>query len=95
MKKHSVVVLAFVLIILFSGPVMVKDSLASSTSDDIQWIAECMRDKRNQGQSAEVVRKYCECMVSKMDDDETQSVTEWEKFHPQERKTCDKKAGWN
>jgi hypothetical protein len=78
MKKHSAVVMAFALVILFSGPAMVKDSLASSTSDDIQWIARCMSDNRNQGQSAEVIRKYCECMVSKMDDDETQSVTEWE-----------------
>ncbi|MRR18297.1 MAG: hypothetical protein EG826_17790 [Deltaproteobacteria bacterium] len=74
---------------------MVKDGAASPTSDDIQWIAECMNDNKNQGQSIEVVRKYCECMVSKMDDDETQSVTEWEKFHPQEKKACDRKARWN
>ncbi|MEE9911052.1 MAG: hypothetical protein K4571_04940 [Deltaproteobacteria bacterium] len=73
---------------------MVTDSMASSDSDDIKWIARCMNDNKDQGQSPEVIRKYCECMVSKMDDDETQSVTAWEKTHPQERKACDKKAGW-
>lgn len=95
MKKHSVVVMVFALIVFFSGLTMVSDALASSDSDDIKWIARCMNDNKDQGQSPEVIRKYCECMVSKMDDDETQSVTQWEKTHPQERKACDRKAGWN
>ena len=33
--------------------------------DDIKWIAKCMDDNKNEGQTVEVVRKYCECMVSK------------------------------
>ena len=30
----------------------------------------------------------------KMDTNETQSVTQWEKSHPKERKECDEKSGW-
>jgi hypothetical protein len=40
------------------------------------------------------VRIYCECMVDKMEDSETQTVTRWEKTHVAERKACDKEAGW-
>jgi hypothetical protein len=40
------------------------------------------------------VLKYCTCMNNKMSDDETQSITQWEKSHPTERAACDKKAGW-
>jgi len=61
---------------------------------DIKWIATCIDDNKDEGQSAEVVRKYCECMNSKMDNDETQTITQWEKYHPQERELCSKQAGW-
>ena len=42
----------------------------------------------------EVVLKYCTCMNNKMSDNETQSITQWEKTHVAERKACDKEAGW-
>ena len=41
-----------------------------------------------------VVLKYCTCMNNKMDNNETQSITQWEKTHVAERKACDKEAGW-
>ena len=41
-----------------------------------------------------VVLKYCTCMNNKMSDNETQSITQWEKSHPAERTACDKEAGW-
>jgi len=66
----------------------------ANNADDIKWIATCMDDNKDEGQSAEVVRKYCECMNSKMEDDESQTITQWEKFHPQEREQCSKRAGW-
>ncbi len=91
MRKVVIVMLVCAVALSFSG---LASKAAASSSDDIKWIAKCMSDNSDQGQSAEVVRKYCECMVSKMDDDETQSVTQWEKSHPQERKACDKVAGW-
>jgi hypothetical protein len=33
-------------------------------------------------------------MNEKMDENETRSITQWEKSHPAERKACDKQAGW-
>jgi hypothetical protein len=44
--------------------------------------------------SASVVLKYCTCMNNKMSDNETLSITAWEKTHVAERKACDKEAGW-
>lgn len=43
----------------------------------------------------EVITKYCTCMNNKMDENETQSITQWEKSHPKERTECDKESGWN
>ena len=40
------------------------------------------------------MRKYCVCMNNAMGDEESKSVTEWEKSHPDETKACDKEAGW-
>lgn len=101
MKKFLAAILACAFVLSFSGLTMAADEpkpaetpATSSSSDDIKWIAKCMEDNKDQGQSAEVVRKYCECMNSKMDSNESQSVTQWEKTHPQERKECDKIAGW-
>jgi len=67
---------------------------SQATPDDMKWIAQCIIDNKNEGQTMEVVQKYCECMNSKMDDKETQSVTEWEKTHPKEQKECSDSAGW-
>ena len=44
--------------------------------------------------TAEITRKYCMCMNEKMENNEKQSITQWEKSHPQERAACDKEAGW-
>jgi len=33
-------------------------------------------------------------MNEKMDNNESQSITQWEKTHATERKACDKEAGW-
>ncbi len=98
--KYFLLIMACALVLSFSELTMAADeskpavTLASSDANDIKWIAKCMEDNKDQGQSAEVVRKYCECMTSKMDESETQSVTQWEKTHPKERKECDEIAGW-
>jgi len=58
-----------------------------------KWINQCVAD--NKGDAAEdVVLKYCTCMNNKMSDNETQSITQWEKTHVAERKACDAEAGW-
>lgn len=64
-------------------------------SDDVKWVNQCLVDNRDEpGAKPEIVRAYCVCMNEKMDDNESQSITQWEKSHPNERKACDKQAGW-
>jgi hypothetical protein len=53
-----------------------------------------MTSKGEPGATPEIARKYCICMNENMDDNETQSITQWEKTHPRERRACDKEAGW-
>ena len=62
-------------------------------ADDVKWINQCITD--NKGGAADgVIRKYCMCMNEKMDNNENQSITQWEKSHPAERTACDKESGW-
>ena len=64
-------------------------------ADDGKWINQCIADNKGQpGGTPEVVRKYCMCMNEKMDNNEKQSISQWEKSHPQERAACDKESGW-
>jgi hypothetical protein len=65
----------------------------AATTDDVKWINQCVKDNKGDA-PANVVLKYCTCMNNKMSDDETQSITQWEKTHVAERKACDKEAGW-
>lgn len=79
--------------VAFSPVVASSVSLAQLSKDDVKWINQCIAD--NKGGAAEgVVRKYCMCMNEKMDDNETKSITQWEKSHPKERAACDKESGW-
>jgi len=65
----------------------------AATTDDVKWINACVKD--NKGAAADaVILKYCTCMNNKMSDNETQSITQWEKTHVAERKACDKESGW-
>lgn len=63
------------------------------TADDVKWVNQCIDDNKG-GASPDVIRKYCICMNEKMDDNETRSITQWEKSHPRERAACDKASGW-
>lgn len=69
-------------------------SLVFADADDVKWINQCIKDNKDEGAKPAVVRKYCECMNSKMDSSETQSVTQWEKTHKKERDDCSRQAGW-
>jgi hypothetical protein len=68
-------------------------SANAATADDVKWINQCIADNKG-GAADDVVRKYCTCMNNKMSDNETQSITQWEKTHVAERTACDKEAGW-
>jgi hypothetical protein len=66
----------------------------AATTDDVKWINQCVEDNKNEGAKREVVLKYCTCMNNKMDNNETRSITQWEKSHQREQAACSKEAGW-
>ena len=64
-------------------------------ADDLKWVNQCIDDNKNEkGGTPAIVRAYCACMNEKMDENETRSITQWEKSHPNERKACERQAGW-
>jgi hypothetical protein len=70
-----------------------SNAVFAATTDDVKWINACVKD--NKGEAADaIILKYCTCMNNKMSDNETQSITQWEKTHATERKACDKESGW-
>ena len=85
--KLGIVTLILVVAVAGSSPAM-------AGPDDVKWINQCIKDNKDEGAKPEVVRKYCECMNDKMDDNETLSITQWEKKNPKAREECSKKAGW-
>lgn len=70
-------------------------AFAQMTADDLKWINRCIADNKRGGASPQVVRKYCICMNEKMDDNETLTITQWERKNPAAMKACDREAGWN
>lgn len=74
--------------LLIGAPAVAADA------DDKKWIAQCMKDNKDEGAKEDVVRKYCICMNDKMDENETRSISQWEKANPKAMKDCDKQAGW-
>lgn len=90
MTKKVVVsgMLVMAAIMMFSGAAF------ADKADDMKWIAQCLKDNKDEGAKEEVVFKYCKCMNDKMDENETRSISQWEKANPQARKDCEKKAGW-
>jgi hypothetical protein len=73
---------------------MLACSQAVAGADDTKWINKCIADNKAEGQTAETVKTYCTCMNNKMDDNETQSISQWEKTHKKENEECSRKAGW-
>ena len=56
-------------------------------ADDLKWCDQYIDDSRGQpGATPAIARAYCMCMNEKMDDNETRSITQWEKTHAAERK---------
>lgn len=80
--------MAAVVVVMASAPVFAQ------SADDKKWVAQCMRDNKDEGARTDVVRKYCVCMNDKMSDNETRSITVWEKANPKARQECEKVAGW-
>lgn len=86
------VLLLLVIAFGFASPAALAQRM---TADDFKWINACMADNKDEpGATEEKVRIYCVCMNNKMDDNETRSITEWEKSNPRARAACDREAGW-
>jgi hypothetical protein len=86
--------LAAVVLCLVGSVVANNAAFAQAMSaDDVKWINQCIADNKG-GASEAVVRKYCICMNEKMGDNETRSISEWEKANPRARAACDKESGW-
>ncbi len=73
---------------------LMASSIAYADANELRWIAKCLQDNATANVATGVVIKYCTCMTDKMDKQETQSVTQWEKTHPTERADCDRQSGW-
>jgi hypothetical protein len=78
------------LTVVLSGP-------AFAASDDAKWVAKCVSDNAGAKVSVEIIAKYCTCMNNEMDDNETLSITAWEKTAKGKvaMASCDKKSGWD
>ncbi len=81
-------------VLIAAGSLLAVSAAFATTADDRKWIAQCVTDNKDEGQTPQVVLKYCTCMNNKMSDNETQTITQWEKTHKKEREACDKEAGW-
>ena len=77
------------------GSVMTSNAAFAQAmnADDLKWVNQCIADNKG-GASDAVVRKYCICMNEKMSNNETRSITEWEKANPAARAACDRESGW-
>jgi hypothetical protein len=88
--KLALLVFCFVGSIMASNPALAQ----GLSADDIKWINQCISDSKG-GASAAIIRKYCFCMNERMGDNESRSITEWEKANPAARQACDRESGWN
>lgn len=79
---------------LIASSVMAGSIASAQTASDRKWVNKCVLDNKEAKVAASVVLAYCTCMNNKMSDNETLSITAWEKTHPVERAACDKESGW-
>ena len=80
-------------VLLLGASMLAGGPAPAATTDDVKWINQCVSDNKGDA-PAPVVLKYCTCMNNKMSNNETQSITQWEKTHKTEQAACSKEAGW-
>lgn len=79
---------------LLGAVVFAAGAASAQTADDKKWVTQCLKDNAEAKVSQDVVLKYCVCMNDKMDDNETRSISQWEKANPKIMAACEKAAGW-
>jgi hypothetical protein len=85
--KTIVAILSLAACCVFAGNALAQ-------TDDVRWINKCISDSAGISGTMQQKTMYCSCMVAKMDDKETRSVTQWEQANPAEMRDCAKRAGW-
>jgi len=80
-------------LLVLAGACFVGNAALAATTDDVKWINRCVADNKGSTSDA-IILKYCTCMNNKMSENETQSISTWEKSHPAERAACDRESGW-
>ena len=81
--------------LLLVGSMLTSAAVFAQSADDKKWINQCLSDNRDAKVAASVVNAYCTCMNGKMSDNETRSITQWEKANPNARRACERESGWN
>lgn len=80
--------------LFFAAAMIASNATFAGNADDLKWVAQCLADNAKEGAAVETVQKYCNCMNDKMSENETQSISQWEKTHPKEMAACEAEAGW-
>ena len=86
--KLATIAALSVLTAVLAGPA------TAQTTDDVKWINQCVSDNKDEGQTQQVVLSYCTCMNNQMGNNESRSITQWEKANPQKMEMCSGRAGW-
>ena len=70
---------------------------ASAGPDDAKWVARCVSDNAGAKVAVDIISKYCTCMNNEMDNNETRSISTWEKTSDGKvaMAKCDKESGWD
>ena len=88
MKSFLVALLAGGSLLIVSGTSIAQESEAA------KWVKQCVADSAGMAATEQVKIMYCTCMVGKMSDNETRTVTQWEQANPAAAAECAKLAGW-
>lgn len=79
----------------FAAMAIAQTASAQMTTDDLKWVNQCISDNKGEaGGTPAIVRAYCICMNEKMGNNETRSITQWEKANPRARVACEQQSGW-
>ena len=79
--------------LLVIASVVASTAVLAQSSDDRKWVNQCARDNAGTASIA-VIYAYCVCMNDKMDENETRSISVWEKANPAAMRACERQSGW-
>src|SRR5690242_9488900 len=81
----------------FAVAALVASGASAQTrqTEDVKVVEQCVSDSASYSVSERVKIMYCTCMVGKMSNNETRSVSAWEQANPAARDGCARRAGWN